>query len=108
MSDPRLDELWGSTLDHVELDLINQRLTLEITLLNGGQVSKHRLVAEGLRTFKFFSDIPAPWSYAEITEISARHNVTARGAITLWSHESGLSFEADELVLDGERLGPSS
>lgn len=106
MKASQLDALWGSVLDHVDLDIIRQVLFLTIRVSSSSGDTVHTLKCADLSQFRFFSSIPRPWEYAEVTEIHT--NVTATGAIQieiiLWSEEAGLVAVADSVTLDDQPL----
>lgn len=101
-----LNALWGAILDRVDLDVVNHVLVLAIRISSSSGNSVHTLECSGLLELRFFSAIPSPWAYAEITEIHAHG--TPSGAqqieIVLWSEKAGLVIIAETITLDGERV----
>lgn len=97
-----LDFLWGTILERVDLDVVRHVLLLTIRVSSASGDTVHTLKCTDLSELRFFSSIPRPWEYAEVTEIHS--NVTASGAIQieilLWSEEAGLVALADSVTLD--------
>lgn len=106
MKPSRLDALWGAILDRIDLDVVRQVLVLTIRVSSASGETIHTVECSGLMELRFFSSIPGPWEYAEITEIHA--NVTPSGAcqieIVLWSEEAGLVAIAETIAFDGEKV----
>lgn len=101
-----LDALWGATLDRIDLDVVRQVLILTIRARSSSGDRFYTLDCSGLLELRFFSSIPGPWDYAEVTEIHA--HVTPSGAhqieIVLWSEEAGLVAVAETITLDGHHI----
>jgi uncharacterized protein RhaS with RHS repeats len=55
---------------------------------------------------RWFSEIPGPWSYAELTEIHVSRSSDSEILleIILWSEDAGLSITAKSARLDGEEM----
>jgi len=102
-----LDALWGSILDEVSIDVVQQTASLAIRVPSAsGPDTHHRLEFLGLTDVRFHNEIPSPWEYAELTEIRSRRTPEGRlmAELLLWSEEATLVFEADTAVLDGGTL----
>jgi hypothetical protein len=103
----QLDALWGATLHRTDLDILHQALVLTIGVSSSSGDTAHILQCAGLLELRYFSSIPGPWEYAEVTEIHT--STTPSGAhqieIVLWSEDAGLVVIADTITLDGEDIG---
>jgi hypothetical protein len=104
-----LYQLWGGILDRVDIDLLQQRVVLDFHVINSTQVPPvRRHVAElgGVSEFRWFSSIPGPWNYADVTELHFRQTSTGSKVldIMLWSEEAGISITASSATLDGEPI----
>jgi hypothetical protein len=101
-----LDDLWGATLDRIDLDAVHQVLTLTIRATSSSGDTVYTLDCSGLLELRFFSSIPGPWDYAEVTEIHV--DATPSGAhqleIVLWSEDAGLMAVAQTITLDGHPI----
>lgn len=101
-----LDALWGATLDRIDLDVVHQVLTMTIRASRSSGDTVYTLDCSGLLELRFFSSIPGPWDYAEVTEIHA--DVTPSGPhqieIVLWSEDAGLVAVAQTITLDGHPI----
>jgi hypothetical protein len=107
MKSSPLNMLWGATLCRVDLDMVQQALVLTICVTGSSGNTLHSLECKGISELRFFSSIPGPWEYAEVTEIHS--NTTVAGLtqleIVLWSEDAGLTVVGDSVVLDGQKVG---
>src|SRR5487761_705819 len=89
MPDP-FDALWAATLEHVDLDIATQRLTISCRVEDGGRLTHHKLAFSDISELRFFNSIQGPWDYVEITEIHAAKDAagSVRTEMVFWS-ESG-------------------
>lgn len=101
-----LDRLWGSTLERLEMDICSQGVALTARVTSAASSTEHRLEFHQVSDVRFFSEIPGPWDYAEITEVHV--NGTASGGITaeimLWSEDAGLVITAASVTCDGQSV----
>jgi hypothetical protein len=106
MKSAPLDCLWGAILDHVDLDVVHHVLVLTLRVIDSSKEMVHTLECKNLSDLRFFSAIPAPWKYAEVTEVYANVDEAGRTHvdIVLWSEDAGLVAVADSVELDGERI----
>ena len=101
------DELWGGTLTSTGLDLTLQTLSLIIEVLDSGQTRSFSVELLGLRDFRFFSETPAPWTYAEVTEFYLTRSQTAAQwsfDIMLWSEDAGMNGRCTDIIVNGHSL----
>jgi hypothetical protein len=102
----KLDQLWGATITHMELDLPRHTLKLGFKLVEGHRAQTHPVLFEGVTELRFLSEIEYPWNYAEATEIHCSRG--ADGSITteivLWNEPSGLHIRCDEVNVDGQPI----
>jgi hypothetical protein len=95
------DELWGTTLDEVSIDLVQGSVTLEIRALDSGVTTLYKAVFQEVSQLRYFNSIPLPWSYVEITE--AESGSGADGVVhtqfMLWSEDAGLGIESSSVNL---------
>jgi hypothetical protein len=106
-----LYQLWGGILDRVDIDLLQQRAVLDFHVINSTQVPpmrRHVAELDGVSEFRWFSSIPGPWNYADVTELHFRQTSTGSTVldIMLWSEEAGISITASSATLDGEPMIP--
>ncbi len=102
----RLDSLWGSILDDLSFDVVQHVVTLVLRVSSASGETRHQLEVRGLTELRFFSAIPTPWRYAEVTEIHASKvgDGQVKLEMVLWSEDASLSISGDALSLDGEPL----
>jgi hypothetical protein len=107
----QIPPLWGGTLENVEIDLLRQKVTLQVYVPNSTATpaeSRHRIEIDDVSDFRWFSTIPGPWSYAELSEI----HVSKFGfdgillEIMLWSEDAGISIAAKSARLDDKEMTP--
>ena len=99
------DCLWGGRLTTVKLDPVRHECTLRIDVLRDGVDSTHELLCRGVTELRFFNEIPAPWSHAEVTEVAADVDSIEGGwrlEVMLWSEQAELTLRCVEVSLDGE------
>lgn len=96
--------LWASILDRVEIDLLNLRARLDLHIASKTSPSSHSLHFESISDFRWFSEIPEPWNYAEITEIHSTRLSSGqlKVDIMLWDEDAGITITARRVLFDGE------
>jgi len=96
--------LWGSILDRVEIDLLNLSARLDLHIVSRISTSSHSLHFESVSDFRWFSDIPEQWNYAEITQINSSRLSSDRLQVDvmLWSEDAGITITARRVLFDGE------
>jgi hypothetical protein len=102
--------LWAATLDSVSIDLLQHSVVMHLHVTNSSrspEVQYHIFELQGVHDFHWFSSIPAPWNYAEVTEIHVRPAGAAGFVVDmmLWSEDAGLVIEAESVLLDGVTQG---
>ena len=103
MPDP-FDALWAATLEHVDLDIATQRLTVSCRVEDGGQLTHSQACLQSMfPSFAFFNSIQGPWDYVEITEIHAAKDAagSVRTEMGFWSQSAGLVVAAASVEIDG-------
>lgn len=109
--DTALHPLWGGILDRVEIDLLHQRAVLDFHVIDSSEspvVQRHLVEVSGVSEFRWFSSIPGPWNYAEVTEFHFR-SAPAGGVIVdvmLWSEDAGVIITAESALFDGTPMIP--
>lgn len=102
------DALWGGNLKRCAFDPVSHECVLEITVEEHSGITTHVLLCADVTELRFFSDIPSPWNYAEVTEVEAAFDEITRCwrmEFMLWSEGAGLVLRCAEISLDG-RLQP--
>jgi hypothetical protein len=106
MQPGHLEALWGAIVDRADWDVTGHFLAMTILVSSPVGQTVRTLECSGVGELRFFSSIPRPWEYAEITEIHAR--TTPAGAhqieFVLWSEDAGLVVTAETITLDGEHI----
>jgi hypothetical protein len=98
--------LWAATLDSLSVDLLQHSVVMNLHVTDSSRSPKvqyHVFELQGVHDFHWFSSIPAPWNYAEVTEIHVRTEGTAGFVVDmmLWSEDAGLVIKAESVLLDG-------
>lgn len=98
---PTTDALWGGQLKAVGFDPVVHRLTLQVSIVDGGAEATYDLVCSGVSDLRFTNSIPAPWSYAEVTEIHTSKTTAGKWVVEviLWSEDCELACSCDALTL---------
>lgn len=103
------DALWGGSLTGFDFDPVSHDCVLEITVEEQSGITTHVLLCAAVAELRFYSNIPSPWSYAEVTEVEAAFDEIMRCwrmEFMLWSEGAGLVLRCAQISLDG-RLQPS-
>lgn len=101
--------LWGSTLVEFSFDVVRHECIMRFELLDSGERSNHVLTFEAVTELRFYSNIPLPWTYAEVTEVDAEFDSTVsswRIELMLWSESAGIALRCGGLSLNGEHQDP--
>lgn len=101
--------LWGGILNSFAFNPVNQECVLEISIVDHSGTTAHALRCTGVTEMRFFSDIPGPWSYAEVTEVAAAFDEATRCwriEFMLWSEDAGLVLRCTHVSLDGSFCKP--
>lgn len=99
--------LWGGILDDVDLDLKSGTVVLRAHVESGGTSTATEIQCNGVTAVSFTTDIPWPWSYAEITDVSAGIvDGGVRLALTLWADPTALAITANRITIGGQSLQP--
>jgi hypothetical protein len=77
---------------------------LDLHIVSRISISSHSFHLESVSDFRWFSEIPEPWNYAEITEIhlSRLSSGQLKVDIILWSEDAGIAITARRALFDGE------
>lgn len=107
----RLHPLWGGILDRVDIDLLQQRAVLDFHVVDSREspvVRRHLVEVSGISEFRWFSSIPGPWNYADVTEFRVRSASTGGLVIDimLWSEDAGILITAGSALFDGNPMTP--
>jgi hypothetical protein len=97
------DQLWGSTLDHVALDLCAQSLAILVQVSDGEESVRHELRLSGVTDFHFLNAIPGSWSYVELTELRFERESPSgqwRFEMLLWSEDSSMTGRCAAVTVD--------
>lgn len=94
------DTLWGSTLEELQIDLLQGSVSLGVVVTRGDQANRYRIEASGVSVFRYFNEIELPWTYAELAELHVDKS-DGRVAIeaVLWTERAGIQIEALEARL---------
>ena len=116
-----LDSIWYSTINSVNVDMLNKTITFELTLVDNGETTDHELKFVNCRAFLWLeSDKYADkaydlskCNYYELTSVDIRKISTVSDdkwlksypmeynvAIEIW--ETALLINADKLILDNK------
>ena len=96
------DELWGTTLTAIHLDLLAGSVEIDTTRTAGTseEAVLRRLTCSGVSRFQLLNEVPVPWTYAQLTEC---HIETAPGVvrvvITLWDEPTGIVIECEDFAV---------
>ena len=102
-----INQLWGGSLTHFALDPITQRGELRIRVLDDGVTKDHIVTCSDVVDCRFSSNIPGPWSYAEVTQVEAAYDHAAALWLIefmLWSEEAGISIRSSDISINGQPL----
>jgi hypothetical protein len=101
-------QLWGGILDSVSIDVLQHRISIKLHVEHKSAQSpeSHVLIIDEVADFRWFSAIPRPWDYAEITEFHARDDPSGDVVIDimLWSEDAGITVRAKSAWLDGVQV----
>lgn len=103
------DDLWGGTLTELTFNPAQGQCALRIEVVDAGSTSSHTVRCEDISEFGFFSSIPQPWTYAEVTQIALTFDDTGSYwllDVMLWSEDAGLVLRCTDVFLDDRRLVP--
>ncbi len=103
----RLDELWGSMLVGIEVNLDMQRVGIDIVIPASDAVPiGHHLDFAGVQELRYLNRIPSPWEYSELTEIRTHRlpSGNVQTELILWSEDATLTIESQSVTLDGSEL----
>jgi len=98
------DALWGGLLKSFAFDPVTHECVLEIAVEEQSRSTTHVLLCADVTDLRFYSDIPGPWNYAEVTEAEAAFDEIARCwrlEFMLWSEGAGLALRCAQISLDG-------
>ncbi len=106
MTDSLLDSLWGAKLDRIDVDVVRHVVEMWVEVTTRAVQHRWQVTFHSVTELRFFSSIPDPWNYAELTEIYATRlaNQRIRVEIVLWSEDAGLTLEAGSVQVDGRTL----
>lgn len=106
MDDSKLGFLWGATLDSIRLDVVQQRVALDVHTRNRGKVNEYKILLSEVSDFRFSNDIEGPWDYAEITEVHVARlaEQTLTLEFVLWSEGAGLRVKCSTVFLNGQSM----
>ncbi|BCW86096.1 hypothetical protein IG195_08975 [Arthrobacter sp. TES] len=102
-----INAMWGGILTRLALDPVIQTCELRVEVVEAEGVSTHDVVCRHIVDCHFYSSIPGPWSYAEVTQVEAAYDhASALWAIEfmLWSEEAGISIKSPEILINGELI----
>jgi hypothetical protein len=94
------DALWGGQLTAVALDPISHDCQLRIQTLIEGVEAEHVLLCSGVTELRFYNEIRGTWTYAEVTEVHASHDLRTDVwllELMLWSEDAGLTLRCDKI-----------
>lgn len=96
--------LWGGILNSFAFNPVDHECVLEISVIEHSGTTTYVLLCAGVTDMRFYSDIPSPWTYAEVTEVAAAFDETARCwriEFMLWSEDAGLVLHCAQISLNG-------
>lgn len=102
-----MNQLWGGSLTHFALDPITQRSELRIRVLDKGVTEDYLVTCSDVVECRFSSNIPGPWSYAEVTQVEADYDQAAALWLIdfmLWSEEAGISIRCSDVSINDQPL----
>jgi hypothetical protein len=102
-----INNLWGGILTHFALDPITQRSELRIRVLDTGVTEDYLVICSDVVECRFTSNIPGPWSYAEVTQVEADYDHAAALWLIdfmLWSEEAGISIRCSDVRIKDQPL----
>jgi hypothetical protein len=102
-----INQLWGGSLTHFALDPITQRGELRIRVLDKGVTENYLVTCSDVVECRFSSNIPGPWSYAEVTQVEADYDHAAALwliDLMLWSEEAGISIRCSDISINAQPL----
>lgn len=93
------DDLWGATLNDVRLDPVAHVVRLSMTTVDNGDKRDHEVVMTGVSALEFFTAIPEPWEYAEVTELRVEPDGKGQFSLRmmLWTEEASLRVRCREV-----------
>lgn len=96
------NDLWGSTLIEFKFDVVAHTLRMRLAMLYSGAESLHDITCTNVTKLEFFSDIPLPWTYAEVTElvIDSAPDGQVVLDVMLWSEDAGISVACGSVARD--------
>jgi hypothetical protein len=89
------DSLWGGQLTAIQLDPTSHECQLRIRTLIKGAEAQQVLLCRGVTELRFYNGTQGPWTYAEVTEAHASHDLrtdTWLLELMLWSEDAGLTL----------------
>ena len=98
---PNLDPLWASELLSIEVDVRRLWAGLSFRAIDEAKTELSRLECDGVRDFRWFSDVPSPWRQCPVEEAEAEETADGRVRVRLefWDTGSGITIEADAVTL---------
>lgn len=96
--------LWGGILKSFAFNPVDHECVLEISVVEHSGTTTHMMLCAGVTELRFYSNIPSPWSYAEVTEVAAAFDETAgcwHVEFMLWCEDAGLVLRCTQISLDG-------
>lgn len=118
-----LDSIWYSTINSVNVDMLNKTVTFELTLVDNGETTDHELKFVNCRAFLWLESDKytdeaydlSKCNYYELTSVDIRKISTVSDdkwlksypmeynvAIEIW--ETALLINADKLILDNKEF----
>jgi hypothetical protein len=103
---PDLDPLWASELLNIELDVRQLSAAFSFRAIDGSETELSRLECSGVRDFRWFSDVPAPWNQCPVEEAEAEDTPEGRVRVRLefWDTGSGITLDAETVTLSRATL----
>lgn len=123
----KLNELWESSIDFYEFNILNHTITFNVTVIENGKESKYGVKFKGVSSYHFYEDSkekrfnplePDDEDYLELTSIQFYKdgigNITNKSQTEKWSEQyysnanfsleiwnSMLFIEASKIIIDG-------
>jgi hypothetical protein len=98
------DALWGGILKSFAFNPVDHECVIEVAIAERCGTTTHVLLFSGVTELRFFSHIPSPWNYTEVTEVEAAFDEIAgcwRVEFMLWSEDTGLVLRCTQIFMDG-------
>ena len=88
------DQLWGTTISAVRLDLPAGRVELDVTATRGNaDPVLYRVTFDRVRRVSLTHEVPVPWTYVELTEWHDQPTEAGvRVVLVLWTEPTGIEI----------------